>query len=419
MTDLQSILSNYGIKGEEVSITRGPLLEIKEFKLAPGSKIKNLLSLKDDIKRELKVSSLDILQHSSNSSVCFEYPLSSFQTVDFSQILNSQDFVNAKDCYSLPICIGVDVYGRPLIKDLVKMPHLLVGGTTGSGKSVGLNTFIMSLISSKTPQELKLVLIDPKKIEFAIYNNQEYLYCPVITEVSEALSILSHLAEEMDKRYDLFGKNLSKNIIEYNQKTAKNMPYIVCVIDEFADLMAQNKKVEDDVKRLAQKARAAGIHLIVATQRPSVDVITGVLKANFSTRISYKVASSADSRTILDGTGAEDLVGRGDLYFRASNGELIRAHGAYIEDDKIISILKPYACAVKPLKLKEETSSYYAQKQETSPKEKTSLFTRFVNFWFKLHQKDRDLIIKGIKYIFTIVVKNIDKTNKKSSKRRK
>ncbi len=411
MKDLKLILQNYEIQGDIVSVSRGPLLEMIEVNLAPGTKIKHILSLKEDIQRELGVSSLNISTHPNRSSVYFEYPGSDFKIVDFKQILVSEEFYEAKNNYELPICIGKDIYGNSVIKDLTKMPHLLVGGTTGSGKSVGLNTFILSLISAKTSKEIKFVLIDPKKIEFSIYDNQEYLYSPVITETKEALLTISHLAKLMDERYELFSKSLSKNLKTYNQTAKTPLPYIVCIIDEFADLVSLDKTIQKDVMRLAQKARAAGIHLIIATQRPSVDVVTGVLKANIPTRLSYKVASSADSRTILDDVGAEDLIGRGDSYFRQSNGELLRVHGAYIEDEDIKAILSPYACKISPLKL--EKKEDIASKNTTSTKDTPSLLTRFALFWSKLRQKDKDLIIKGIKYIFTFVVNQISKASSK------
>ncbi len=414
MKDLAEILNNYGIKGQTQSTTKGPLLEIKEFLPAPGTKLKQITSSLADIQRELGVSSLNVEPHPVNSSLLFEYTSDTMEIIDFTKFLNSKGFEEAKNKYALPLCIGADIYGSPLFADLAKMPHLLVGGTTGSGKSVGLNTFILSLISAKTPSEVQFVLIDPKKIEFSIYNNQKYLYCPVITEANEAISVLSYLAQTMDERYELFSQNLSKNLKEYNSTAKNKLPYIVCLIDEFADLMALDKDVEQDVMRLAQKARAAGINLILATQRPSVDVVTGVLKANFPTRLAYKVASSADSRTILDAQGAENLIGRGDSYFLASNGELSRVHGAFIEDDKIKEILAPYKCTIKPLKLEQKGASLSKNNQEDTSlkKDKPSLLTRFVNFWSKLRQKDRDLIIKGIKYIFTFIVSYIKKSQK-------
>ena len=414
MKDLTEILNNYGIKGQTISTTKGPLLEIKEFLPLPGTKIKHITSSLDDIKRELGVSSLNVEPHPENSSLLFEYTSNDLEIIDFSQFLNTKEFETAKEKYALPICLGADIYGCPLFADLTKMPHLLVGGTTGSGKSVGLNTFILSLISAKTSKDVKFVLIDPKKIEFSIYNNQKYLYCPVVTETNEALQILTHLTKVMDERYELFSQNLSKNLKDYNQKSKTPLPYIVCIIDEFADLIAMDKNVEQDVIRLAQKARAAGIHLILATQRPSVDVVTGVLKANFPTRLAYKVASSADSRTILDTQGAENLIGRGDSYFLSSNGELKRVHGAYIEDDNIKAMLAPHKCTVKSLKLEKDNTP--KNKETSSPKDNPSFITRFAIFWSRLRQKDRDLIIKGIKYIFTLIFNYIKQNQKKQNK---
>ena len=412
MRDLLEVLHNYNILGEVLSTTYGPLLEIIEFKPAPGTKLKTITTIKEDIRRELGVSSLHIEPSTDSNSLLFEYPKDTFDTIDFNEVLLSNKAKLAKEKYALPICVGATIKGEPLFQDLAKIPHLVVGGTTGSGKSVGLNTFILSLIASKKPSELKLVLIDPKKIEFTIYNDQKYLYCPVITETNEAVDILAHLAEQMDKRYEIFSENLCKNLKDYNEQASKPLPYIVCVIDEFADLMASDPKVEKDVMRLAQKARAAGIHLILATQRPSVDVVTGVLKANFPTRLAYKVASNADSRTILDEPGAENLIGRGDCLFLSSSGELLRLHGAYIDDNNIKEMLIPYKCQIKPLKLekKDETSQTSSPKAEVK---KEGILTRFAKFWSKLKQKDKELIIKGIKYIFTFIVSFVQNSSKK------
>jgi len=330
-----------------------------------------------------------------SNNLGFEIPADSMQTIDFEQILNSSDFANAKG--DLPICLGVDIKGTPVFADLAAMPHLLIAGTTGSGKSVGLNTFILSLIKKKTPEELKFVLIDPKRIEFSTYNNQQYMLMPVVTDNSLAVGSLNYLVQEMERRYSLFEQNLCKNIGEYKAK-AGPLPYIVCVIDEFADLIAADKKVEKSIQLLAQKARACGIHIMLATQRPSVDVVTGVLKANFPTRLSYKVASQTDSRTILDTSGAEDLIGRGDSLFLASNGTLKRIHGAYMPDDAIDKMLKPYRCTIKPLELSPPTTTETKATQPSAAKAKQDqpLLMRAFKGWGNLRQKDKKTIISAV-----------------------
>lgn len=394
MSGLIEVLKHYNITGEVLRTTRGPLLNIIEFQPKAGTKLKNLTAVLEDIRRELGVASLRV-GTGEQGAIVFEMPADDFDIIDFKAILNSEEFKRSAQEYALPLCLGVDVKGAPVVADLAKMPHLLVGGTTGSGKSVGLNTFILSLIAARAPADIKFVLIDPKKIEFNIYNNQKYLLTPVVTESDEAVGVLSWLAAEMDRRYELFAESMSKNLADYNQKGEGHLPYIVCVIDEFADLMALDKGVEKDVMRLAQKARAAGIHLILATQRPSVDVVTGVLKANFPTRLAYKVASVADSRTILDEGGAESLIGRGDSLFLASNREVKRVHGAYMTDTEIAAMLKPYAGQVKPLKISVKAAA------ETA--EKPGGLKRVLRFWSDLRVKDRKMIIDALKYLFAFI----------------
>ena len=406
MANLKTVLQNYAISGEIINETRGPLLKIIEFEPAPGTKLKNITTALEDIRRELGTTSLRVEPAESSNAILFEFPAEHFETVDFQQILNSAEFEKAKEKYALPICLGADIKGTPMFADLAKMPHLLIGGTTGSGKSVGLNTFMLSLISAKKPADLKFVLIDPKKIEFSVYNNQKYMMGPVITESTDAVKVLSWLAQEMDKRYDIFAENMSKNLAEYNEKGDGHLPYIVCVIDEFADLMAVDKSVEKDVMRLAQKARAAGIHLLLATQRPSVDVVTGVLKANFPTRLAYKMASRIDSQTILDMPGAEMLIGRGDCLFLASDGNLRRLHGAYMPDERIEELLRPLSCTIKPWvfpeKIVEEGTS--AGKQVVVVK-KESFIKRCWKGWCSLGTRKQQQIINIFKkYILPTIL---------------
>lgn len=424
MADLETVLRNYNIKGEMTGKTRGPLLKIMEFTPAPGTKLKNITASLEDIRRELGVSSLRVEPSDTDNTILFEIPAENFETVDFNEIIDSAEFKKASQKYALPICLGADIKGTPVFADLAKMPHMLIGGTTGSGKSVGLNTFILSLVAAKKPTEIKFVMIDPKKIEFSIYNNQNYMYCPVITESKDAVAALAYLAEEMDRRYDLFAENMVKNLAEYNDKVDR-LPYIVCVIDEFADLMAVDKSVEKDVMRLAQKARAAGIHLLLATQRPSVDVVTGVLKANFPTRLAYRVASRIDSQTILDMPGAENLIGRGDSLFLASDGNLKRLHGAYLPDDDIAAMLKPYAGKVKSLPLAQNneiektnskadvTLSKNADRKVKKAEQKPSILAGCWNFWWKLGVRERQRIIKILLAIGAWIWAQVQESGKK------
>jgi len=400
----EEVLSHYGIKGQVVAINDGPLIRQIEFLPAVGTKIKNVDMVIDDIARELGYNSMRVETISGKASLGFEIPQDKFDIIDFKNILNDSSNVSG----ILPICLGVDILGKTIFADLAKMPHLLVGGTTGSGKSVGLNTFILSLIATKKPSEVKFVLIDPKRIEFSIYNNQQYMLCPVVTETAQAIATIAFLVEEMERRYCLLEQSVTKNIKDYNtKKGVKKLPYIVCVIDEFADLIASDKKVEKDVQRLAQKARACGIHLILATQRPSVDVVTGVLKANFPTRLAYKVAGSSDSRTIIDAGGAENLIGRGDALFLSSDGKLQRIHGAFVADEDIEAMLKPYRAEVSSLKLDELQKD--GEKLVNEPK-KQNWFKRFVNFWSSLRKKDKKLVVDVLLYVLSIVV---GKTRKK------
>ena len=393
MTDLKAILEEYSIYGEVSGEKQGPLLKQIEFTPKAGTKLKNIIAAQKDIARQLGTSSLRIEQIEGVNKIAFQMPADEIKTVDFKAILDNDNLWQKQG--ELPICLGVDVVGTPVFADLAKMPHLLVAGTTGSGKSVGLNTFILSLMKAKKPADVKFVMVDPKRVEFSVYNNQKYMLTPVVTENEQASATLAYLVDEMEKRYSAFEENMCKNIKDYNAEYG-HMPYIVCVIDEFADLMAADKNVEGYIRRLAQKARAAGIHIILATQRPSVDVVTGVMKANFPTRLAYKVASSADSRTILDAAGAEDLIGRGDALFLASNGELKRIHGAFMPDKQIAEFLEPLRATTKPIKLKEVENTSVSVAQPQKEKKKVSFFRRIWNFWASLRQRDKKLIINAL-----------------------
>lgn len=412
---LNQILANFGIIGGSVGqISDGPLVTDVEYKLPEGTPFSRIQKFERDIGRELGITGVRISEIPNSVYIQIEVPQAEPQSVAFGPILYSAEFLKAN--YALPICLGVDMRGNPIMKDLSKMPHLLVAGTTGSGKSVGLNSFIVSLIHKKTPQELQFVLIDPKRIEFSVYNNQKYMLRPVITDMNIASICLSQLVGEMNNRYTLFEQQTVRNIAEYNAKANVKLPYIVCVIDEFADLIMFDKSVEQQVQMLAQKSRAAGIHLIIATQRPSVDVITGSLKANLPTRLSYKVASPADSITILNTTGAETLIGRGDSLFLEENGTLTRILGAFISDSDIENALAPYRCQMpKQTTAYELEQAKYAEQKEEQKKSAASkksggFFVWICDMWNRLGVRNQTKIIKAI-FSLLVGIMGIKSTN--------
>ena len=389
--ELPLVLEHFGFSGTVENVFEGPLVTIAEVMLSKGSKLSGLEKIIKDISREIGVSGVRVAPIANSQLVAFELPSENRKSVDFAPLTQTEEFL--KTSYELPICVGVDMRGKTVLRNLAKMPHLLVSGTTGSGKSVGLNSFIMSLIAKKQPSELQFVLIDPKRIEFSMYNNQRYMLRPVITDMQTASSCLKQLADEMNKRYSLFEREMVRSISEYHDK-GYQMPYIVCVIDEFADLIMFDKTVEKQVQILAQKARAAGIHMIIATQRPSVDVITGSVKANLPTRLAYKVASPADSMTILNTTGAEDLLGKGDSLLLEENGTLTRILGVYTPDDYIIETLKPYACEIKePAPYIEEIKAEAKTVTVKAEKPKVSFWMKVIDFWNRLGKRNQGKII--------------------------
>ncbi len=333
---LEEKLKDFGVSGKVVSVHYGPVVSMFEYKPAPGIKVSKILNLQDDIAVVMKAGSVRVVAPiPGKDTIGIELPNDERETVYFSEIVCSDVFKEMKT--PLPLVLGKDIFGKPFVSDLRKMPHLLVAGATGSGKSVSLNAMICSILFKSTPDMVKFILVDPKMLEFSVYNGIPHLITPVITDPKKAATALSWAVGEMERRYRMLSEAGVRNIERYNAKAENKVPYIVVVIDELADLMmVAGKDVELHIARLAQKARAAGIHLIVATQRPSVDVITGLIKANFPSRISFKVSSKVDSRTILDTIGAEKLLGNGDMLFMPpGRSDLIRLHGAYISDREI------------------------------------------------------------------------------------
>ena len=334
-------LKNFKIEGDVVRTYTGPVVTTFEFKPLAHIKVSKILNLADDLAMALKASTIRIQAPVPGKDVVgIEIPNNEIETIYLREILESDIFKNAKS--PLVIALGKDIVGKPFVTDLAKLPHLLIAGTTGSGKSVGINDMILSLLYRNSPDDLKLMMIDPKMLEFSIYNEIPHLLTPVITEPKKAIVGLDNMVKEMDRRYKLMSDARVKNIENYNAKFPEHkLPYIVVIIDELADLMMTGgKDVEFSIARLAQKARASGIHLIVATQRPSVDVVTGLIKANFPSRISFKVGQKIDSKVILDQPGAESLLGRGDMLFTPGSGAIVRLHAPLTTEEEIEEIVE-------------------------------------------------------------------------------
>jgi len=331
---LEKILLDFGVEGKIKRISCGPVVTLNEFEPASGIKVSKIVNLADDIARNTSSISTRVATIPGKNTIGIEIPNSKRENVFLNEIISDEKF-NKREI-KLPIALGKSISGIPIVHDLSAMPHLLIAGTTGSGKSVCINTIILSLLYKYTPEKLNLILIDPKILELSAYEGIPHLLCPVITEAKKATAALGWAVKEMESRYKLMTSVGVKNIDGYNTKHKKHMPYIVVIVDEMSDLMlVAGKEIENYIQRLSQMARAAGIHIIMATQRPSVDVITGTIKANFPTRISFQVSSKIDSRTILGEQGAEQLLGKGDMLFMSSANRIIRIHGPYVSESEI------------------------------------------------------------------------------------
>jgi S-DNA-T family DNA segregation ATPase FtsK/SpoIIIE len=357
---LEKKLQDYSIEGKVTYVSPGPVVTMFEFEPAPGIKINKIMSLSDDLAMAMKATSIRISPIHGRSTLGIEVPNQERDDVCLKELIVSDIF--RKSPSKLTIALGKDIFGTPVMADLSKMPHLLIAGATGSGKSVGMNSIVLSLLYRATPKEVKMLMIDPKMLELSAYAEIPHLLMPVITLPKEASNALKMLVFEMERRYRLLAESGARNIETYNSKfktqsskfrinepeesefhsaiEREPLPYIVIFIDELADLMfASGHEVEDSIARLAQMARAAGIHLILATQRPSVDVITGIIKANFPSRISFQVSSKLDSRIILDTYGADQLLGKGDMLFVSPGKKIKRIHGAYVSEEEMKSVI--------------------------------------------------------------------------------
>ena len=334
---LEKILLDFGVEGKIKKISHGPVVTLYEFEPAPGVKVSKIINLSEDIARNTSSESTRMAIIPGSNTIGIELPKPTRENVYLSEIISDVGF--KKKDIKLPIALGKSISGTPITGDLSSMPHLLIAGTTGSGKSVCINTIILSLLYKHSPDKCKFILIDPKMLELSTYEGIPHLLCPVITEAKKAASVLGWVVKEMENRYKLMTKVGVRNIDGYNDKNKVSMPYIVVIVDEMSDLMlVAGKEIENYIQKLSQMARAAGIHIIMATQRPSVDVITGTIKANFPTRISFQVTSKIDSRTILGEQGAEQLLGKGDMLYMTSANKMIRIHAPYVSESEIEKI---------------------------------------------------------------------------------
>lgn len=336
---LESVFQDFNIDVRVVNVKLGPVVTLFEILPAAGIKINTIINLADDISRSMGVGAVRISQIYGTQYLGVEVPNEQRETVTIKELLSNDNFKNTSS--KIPICIGKDISGNIEVIDLSKTPHLLVAGTTGSGKSVFINTLLASLLYKFSPEDLRLILIDPKMLELSVYNDIAHLLTPVVTEPKKAILALKWVCKEMERRYSLMNEENTRSLEGYNQKSIEKLPYIIVFIDEMADLMmTAGKEVEHYVQRLAQMARACGIHLVMATQRPSVDIITGSIKANFPSRISFQVASKYDSRTVLGEIGAEQLLGNGDMLMSKNGGNIVRYQSAFISDNEVNKLIK-------------------------------------------------------------------------------
>ncbi len=335
---LEKVFEDFNINIEVINVRLGPVVTLFEILPAAGIKINTIINLADDISRSMGVGAVRISQIFGTQYLGVEVPNEQRETVTIKELLSDENF--KKTSHKIPMCIGKDISGNIEVIDLSKTPHLLVAGTTGSGKSVFINTLLASILYKFSPSELRLILIDPKMLELSVYNDIAHLLTPVVTEPKKAILALKWVCKEMERRYSLMNEENTRSLEGYNQRSIEKLPYIVVFIDEMADLMmTAGKEVEHYVQRLAQMARACGIHLVMATQRPSVDIITGSIKANFPSRVSFQVASKYDSRTVLGEIGAEQLLGNGDMLMSKNGGNLIRYQSAFISDNEVNKLI--------------------------------------------------------------------------------
>jgi len=438
---LENVIKEFNIEAKVIGINPGPIVTLYELEPAPGVQTKRIIHLADDIARSMSAESARISNVRGKNAVGVELPNQERETVNLKEIFGLKDFdtSNAK----LPLVFGKDISGKNVIQDLSKMPHLLIAGTTGSGKSVGVNAMILSILYSLRPDQCKFIMIDPKMLELSVYDEIPHLLTPVVTDPKKAIFSLKWLVDEMEKRYKIMSKIGVRNIESYNEKlnekklngeiiiektqtgfdsqTGKpifedkkinfnSLPYIVVIIDEVADLMlVSGKDVEACIQRLSQMARAAGIHLIVATQRPSVDVLTGTIKANFPNRISYQVATKIDSRTIIGDQGAEYLLGQGDMLFMSGAGNIRRVHGPFVSDNEVAKVVKFLKSQGKPSYVDGVTDDKKNQINYTTSQETDEFYTEAVQLVISKKKASTSLIQRHFQIGYNRAARIIEK----------
>ncbi|TWI77362.1 DNA translocase FtsK [Desulfobotulus alkaliphilus] len=389
---LENKLGDFGIRGEVVRIVPGPVITTFEYRPAPGIKISKIVNLSDDLALALSALSIRIVAPIPGKDVIgIEIPNKDREMVRLREVIESPAFMQHPS--RLTLCLGKDIEGRPIVAPMDHMPHILIAGATGTGKSVGLNSMITSLLYKARPDEVKLLMIDPKRIELSFYNDIPHLISPVVTDMKLATNALYWAVREMERRYSLLADHKTRNITGYNKKMRETgldapLPFIVIIIDELADLMmVASRDVEVALARLAQMARAAGIHLILATQRPSVDVLTGVIKANFPTRISFQVSSKIDSRTIIDSMGAESLLGNGDmLYVPPGTSRIQRIHGAFVTEEELTRIIDFIKSQREPEYIPDITAADHKETPESEDTEYDERYDEAVDLVLRTRQ---------------------------------
>ena len=421
---LEKKLEDFGVHGRVVEVAPGPVITTFEYEPAPGVKINKIVNLTDDLALAMRAISIRIVAPIPGKAVIgIEVPNTNRQMVKFKEVIASSAFEKSKS--KLTLCLGKDIVGNPVVAELDKMPHLLIAGATGAGKSVALNAMICSLLYKARPDEVKIILVDPKRIELSSYDGIPHLITPVVTDPKKATNALFWAVREMEKRYELFSEMTARNIKQYNNKVAKapkpadkeapkTLPYIVIVIDELADLMMlASRDVEVGLTRLAQMARAAGIHLILATQRPSVDVLTGIIKANFPTRLTFQVSSRTDSRTIIDTNGAENLLGNGDMLFLPpGTAKLQRIHGAYISEGELTQVLAFLRSQEKPEYDEEVTEISAIQSTESDDDEYDERYDDAVALVTEAGQASISMIQRHLRIGYNRAARIIEKMEK-------